>query len=190
MHANKRNPLLLAALAAIVTIAALAAAVPAGRQLARTLADSETAWREIAQIQSTRVAAASAALDATTSQGSTQHALAARQTQARAAVERAKAAGNSEDVLYDPASINTWKKAQGELTGALFMLAAPENNYGQPPNAVLEKLRMQLIREEQALAAARARFSQSSAEYSALSNTAAGAAVTTLLRYPELPATL
>jgi hypothetical protein len=184
MSRLNRTLLVVGALCAIV---ALAAAVPTGRQLARTQAESEIAWHQIVQIQTARMQSATLALDAT-SRDEIAHAPLHRA--ARDAVARAKAAGSDDNILHDPAAINTWKKSQGELTAALFMLVGSNNGKSQQAADALERLRVELLHEEEALAAARARYSQASAEYAASSNTVAGATVATLLRYPDLPATL
>ena len=183
---NKLNRTLVA-VGALTAIVALTAGVPTGRQLARTQADSETAWHQIIQIQSGRIQNATLALDATRPDD-TAHAPLRRA--ARDAIARAKAAGSDEKVLHDPTAINTWKKSHGELTAALFMLVGGSTDTSQPATAPLERLRVELMQEEEALAAARARYSQASAEYAATTNTVAGATVATLLRYPDLPATL
>ena len=172
---------------ALAAIAALAAGVPTGRQLARTQADSETAWHQIVQIQTGRIQNATLALDASRPDD-TVHAPLRRA--ARDAIARAKAAGGDAKILHDPTAINIWKQSQGELTAALFMLVGSSNDKSQPAAAPLERLRVELMQEEEALASARARYSQSSAEYAAASSTVAGATVATLLRYPDLPATL
>jgi hypothetical protein len=175
----------LAATAAAVMALTLTAAFGTGRELARTRADSETAWQDIVRIQAQRQQGAKDALlalkpGAGVDQTSIAH--------ARYALARAQAAGSDETVLHDPALVNTWKKLQGELAAALFMLSAPGANGLQAP--VLASLRMELVRDEQRLAAARLRYSQANAEYGAIVHTVAGATVATLLRYSELPATL
>ena len=171
---------------ALGLIAALTVAISAGRQLARARTECETAWQDIAQIQDARVASASAALDALGNENIA--ATAALRTRARDALARAKITRDAE-VLHNPAAINAWKQSQGELTGALFMLAMG-NAGGVPAPAALEQLRLQLVQEEEALAQARNRYSQASAAYANATQPVAGAMVAALLRYPELPATL
>lgn len=161
----------------------LTAAFGTGRQLIRTRTDSETAWHDIVRIQAQRQQGAKDALLALKLDAGVDP---AHVVHARHALARAQAAGNDEAVLRDPALVNTWKKLQGELAGALFMLSAP----GANSSPVLATLRVELARDEQRLAEARLRYSQANAEYGAIVDTVAGATVATLLRYSELPATL
>lgn len=175
----------LAATALVLMALTLAAAIGTGRALARARADSENAWHDIVRIQAQRQQGARDALLALKPVAGVDCAPVVR---ARHALARAQAAGSDETVLHDPALVNTWKKLQGELAGALFMLTAPGAN--ALPAPALESLRMALLRDEQRLAAARLRYSQANAEYGAILHTVAGATVATLLRYSELPATL
>lgn len=197
-----RATLIVAALLLLALFSALAATVPAGRQLARARADSETAWRVIARLHTARMEEAAGAL------GALRHASpdqpferieAARWTSVFNALARAKAASGDHTALHDPEAINAWKQYQGELTAALFMLVegAGEGIGKIPPAStsarsleVRTRLRVQLMREEAALAQARLRYAQASAEYAVITDTMAGTVVATLLDYPELPATL
>ena len=176
----------IALVCAVLGVAAItAAAVPAARQLSHAKDEGEAAWREIAAIQAARLEAAGGAL--ATMRAASAGGPDARLKVVEESMARARAAGSHPDLLHDPVAINAWKRAHGELTGALFMATSQS---GAQSGSVLAALRARLVSDEQELAGARVRYSQASAAYLAASATTPGALVATVLRYPELPATL
>ncbi len=167
----------------VAVMVACAGTIPAARDLSHARAEGEGAWRDLARIHAARNDGAATALSVAAAGGSIEPALAAK---AQVALARAKTLRADDSVLYDAVQINTYKQQQGELTGALLTLTAPNAN----PASGLRTLRADLLRDEAALAEARARYDHASTRYRAISGTVTGATVATLLRYPELPATL
>ncbi len=180
MH-HYKSMALTATLVAVIMVCA--AAIPAARDLSHARAEGEGAWRDIARIHSARNDGAATALNVAAAGGRVDAGLAAK---AQASLARAKAFRADDSVLYDAVQINAYKQRQGELTGVLLTLAAPAPDAGD----VLHALHADLVRDEAALAEARARYDQASSRYRAIANTVTGATVATLLRYPDLPATL
>ncbi|WP_426210885.1 hypothetical protein [Massilia sp. TWP1-3-3] len=174
MHQYKKIALSAVLVAAMM---ALAGAIAPARELVRARADSEAAWHDIVRIHASRIEAASAALDAERTIDA---------APARSSLARARAVRADDSVLYDAQRINHYKQQQGELTGALHMLAAGEHGGA----GALDALRERLVRDEVALSAARARYGEASARYQSIIRTATGATLVAVLRYPELPAAL
>ena len=165
----KRLTMCLAAGAAALSIAA---AGSMHAELAGLRAESEAAWNDIAAIHAARQQGASVALaGAPAGLDSSQ----LRQAGMRLAASRAMPADGA--MLDDPQAINAWLQRQGELTGALFMLA-------QAPQ--LASMRERLLHDETALASARARYRQASASY----NAQASGPLAALLRFQPLPPSL
>ncbi|HEY0062841.1 MAG TPA: hypothetical protein VGC21_12015 [Telluria sp.] len=165
------------------TLVAAALALVAGavadtyRKLNHLKASSDEAWSEIAAIQEQRATVAMAALNSVA--GSVDpHLL----LQLREKLQRSTAIPAKRVKLDDPAAINAYKQSQGELTGALFMLATQATVSTGP----LEQLRTQLPREEAALASARERYRAASAAFNARNS----GALASLLRYRPLEQTL
>jgi hypothetical protein len=161
--------------AGVLTLAlatAVTVAVGTSHRLSSSRDLSEAAWHDVAAIHAARARSAKAALDAAAPTTNVE-----LLRQVRTELDRTLAAPPDATVLDDLVSINAYKQQQGELTGKLFMLVA-----GDVP-APLQQLRAQLPRDEAALAQARARYRQASADYNALSRTT----IASLLGYHALP---
>lgn len=169
----KQRTITIAAGALTLALAtAVTAAVGTSHKLSSSREVSEAAWQELATIHAARARAAKAALDAAAPSANPE-----LLRQVRSELDRTLATPPDAAVLDDLVSINAYKQRQGELTGKLFMLVAGD----VPPP--LQQLRAQLPRDEAALAQARARYRQASADYNALSRTT----IASLLGYNALP---
>jgi len=169
----KRRTTTMAAGALTLALAtAVTAAIGTSHKLSSAREVSEAAWQELAAIHTARARAAKTAIDAAVPSANPE-----LLRQVRSELDRTLAAPPAPAVLDDLASINAYKQRQGELTGKLFMLVAGD----VPPP--LQQLRAQLPRDEAALAQARVRYRQASADYNALSRTT----IASLLGYGALP---
>ncbi|HEU4776245.1 MAG TPA: hypothetical protein VFS95_05425 [Telluria sp.] len=166
------------AMTALASTLALVAGVVADThlKLKHLRASSDAAWSEVAAIHAQRIVLAKAALISVTATADPQ--LLRRLDDQ---LQRSAAMPASSAMLDDPVAIDAYKQRQGELTGALFMLAA-----GTSPSAQLAQLRAQLPRDEEALADARERYRVASAAFNARNS----GALASLLRYRPLAATL
>jgi hypothetical protein len=171
---TKRSTTMAVGASTLILATAAAAIIGTGHKLSNTRDSTEAAWREIAAIHAARARAAQAALNAAAPSVNPE-----LLRQVRGELELTLAASPNPALLDDPVLINAYKRQQGELTGKLFMLAA-----GDAAQAgALGQLRARLPRDEAALAQARARYRQASADYNALSRTTIAA----LLGYRALP---
>ena len=167
------------AMTALASTLALVAGVVADThlKLKHLRASSDAAWNEVAAIHAQRIVLAKAALISVTATADPQ--LLRRLDDQ---LQRSAAMPATSAMLDDPAAIDAYKQRQGELTGALFMLAAGTT----ASTAQLAQLRAQLPRDEEALADARERYRAASAAFNARNS----GALASLLRYRPLAATL
>ncbi len=160
------------------TLALVAGAVAdAQLKLNRLRANTDSAWNEVAAIHAQRLTAAKLALSSVANTGNPQLV-----ADINNRLQRTAALPSSPALLDDPAALNAYKQGQGELTGALFMLAGSET----AQSAQLAQLRAQLPDQEAALAAARERYREASAAYNARNSSVVAA----LLRNRPLAETI
>lgn len=159
-------------IAGLLLVAAISgvAAFASYRELSTTRSGAVKAWRDIADIHEARARSARIALDQASQGGKVPLQLVGT---ARAMLIRADGLPGQAQLLDDPQAIDTYKRYQGELTGALFGLV-----FNTPvADPALEALRTELPRAEVALAQARRRYGEAAARHNALAQSVPGVAV-------------
>lgn len=171
---------------AVVLTAAAGAAGSSYRELREAKSGGAQAWGELARIHAQRARAASAALDAAARTGGVDPVLVGH---TRDLLSKAALLPTSSAILDDPKAVDTYKRYQGELTGALFRLVG----MAQPSlsgEAAVRQLRFQLPRDELALAQARARYQQAATDYNEEASRFPGVLVAAISGDQALPAGL
>lgn len=171
------------ALVAMAAVGVGAAGADRYRDLYETRAVAAAAWREIGDIHAARERTAHATLD------QADRPLPASDVEkARAMLSQVRALPADPALLDDPMALDTYKRYQGELTGALFGLAFGAANPADAADAAaLVLLRTSLARNEAALAQARQRYRRAAEKHNAVAATLPGTLVAMLTGQGPIP---
>lgn len=164
-----------AALVALAAFGVGATGFNCYRDLRDSHANAAAAWREIGNIHAARAHTAHVTLNAVEKVQPQVQQSAPQFEQARAMLSQVGALPAAPALLDDPVALDTYKRYQGELTGALFSLAFGQHS--PTGAAALDGLRSALQRNEAALAQARLRYRQAALKYNAIAATVPGALV-------------
>jgi LemA protein len=152
------------------------------RDLRGTRDEAAAAWRAIGDIHAERARMAQATLGAADRAGMRGS---GEVEQARAMLSQVGAMPAGPALLDDPRAIDTYKRYQGELTGALFMLAFGARTASGA--ATVAPLRDALLRHEAALAQARQRYRQAARRHNADAASLPGTLVAALTGQGPVP---
>jgi len=161
MNNSRRNAAVAAAAMAALGLGALVH--DRYQDLRDSRAAAAAAWLEIGAIHAARERTAHTTL------GRLQALPAPAVEKTRAMLSQVRAVPAELALLDDPMALDTYKRYQGELTGALFTLA-----FGAP---ALQDLQSSLTRNEAALAQARLRYRQAALKHNANATTLPGGLV-------------
>ena len=176
-------------IALAATLAAALATPGCGyRDLGQQRTDSAAAWGEIAQLYRARSGPAGGAIAAARASPGIDPQVV---EDARGALARADTLAAVPELIGDPRAVDAFRKAQGELTGALFRLVvAAQAVPALRDDAAVGALRQSLTQAEERLAAARVRYQRAAAAYNATAATFPSAVTARLLGFGPVPSQL